>query len=382
MTSPHRTTAPSGAWVKAPAQLLFSLPSELLATYLRLKFHDRGHGCWASLETLSAGLVSERQLRRHLRELERRALIVIEGRSASGTLHIRVQEPADACAAYPSDTDTDDRPERPWASGQSGHERPVKQIPPGGTRSLKYNKQTQPVPVSQSEGKVVVSSSSSLTNLKTEASGGLSLPLHLPDDLAALPTKRKGLSAATLRRLVGLHGEARVREAAAVLVSEYPDDAQVRKGFGALLSRAVADGWRSPEAEAAAVRQAREAALAAAAPPVGTCFARAADGALLTVLEVTSDFVRTETGVIPRALWSSWAWLTGPAPAPEPAGAVSSAPLTSEQAERRSRLALVAAALRVRRQAPEQADALLARHGVSLADVRHYMQEETRNGVR
>ncbi len=378
------TTQPLPAgWVKAPSRLVFSLPGELLGTYLRIRHYDRGQGCWASLDTLGAGRVSERQLRRHLRELERQGLIQVSGRSGHGTLIIR-------CVETPDDTLADLSPamsvrsHRTSMTASTGHGCPVKQIPLREEDPIKNNLQATSKASTVSNTKAVVVSSQKTFNEVTPAAKaaneatieqGAMLALHVPEDLVMLATKRKGLSVATVRRLMGLVGVEAVRAAAGVLVDQYPDDGRV-KSFGALLTRAVQEGWRHPEAERLAERAQREAAITSAAPPAMTRWALAPDGRRLGVVSVTQDVVKTDAGsVIPREQWPAWTWLGATAEQEPTTMASHVSEESSPQDERRCRLAMVAASLKVRRLSPERLAEMLARHGLDASEMETYLAE-------
>lgn len=278
LLSPH-------GWVKAPASIVFSLPGELLATYLRVRYFDRGRGCWASLETIGAGLVSVRQTRRHLRELERRGLIHVTVRGGGRTLAIQ-------CADGPA---PDGGVQEGWtgASISAGRGRPEKQR---FENKIKGNNDADAVVV-DSAPKVAPSAEVAA--------------VVLPEDLDALPHKRRGLSRATLVRLVDRHGVEAVRGAVAVLTGQYPTDATVKRAFGALLAAALDQRWTSQAQDDRAERVARMSTIEAARPPADTGWARAAGGVKLRVLEVRADVVRTETGVIPAHHWPNWTWESG-----------------------------------------------------------------------
>lgn len=137
-----------------------------------------------------------------------------------------------------------------------------------------------------------------------DAPGGDILALNIPPDLAALPSRVRGLSGATVRRLVAAHGPEVVRRAVATIEQSYPNKAAIRV-FGALLQRTIAEGWMSTQQEEQTKKETQEAAIVAAAPPDGTRWAER-DGQVLEVLEVSTSAVRTATGVIPRSNWPEW----------------------------------------------------------------------------
>lgn len=373
---------PAG-WVKAPSRLVFSLPGELLGTYLRIRHYDRGQGCWASLETLGAGRVSERQLRRHLRELERQGLIQVSGRSGHGTLILHCVEAFDDALASPAPA-TNVRPHRTNAAGSTGHSCPPKQIPLREKDPIKNNQQARSkTGIAAAAPPVVVSSGNSSNHEPSDAVAanhdskehGAMLALHVPDDLVALAVRRKGLSVATVRRLVGFAGADAVRAAAGVLVDQYPDDSRV-KSFGALLTRAVQEGWKHPETERLTQRSEREAVITSAAPPATTRWALAPDGRRLGVVDVTADVVKTDAGsVIPREQWPAWTWLDATAEQ-EPMIARSRAgEENATQGERRCRLAMIAATQKVRQLSSERLVEMLARHGLTALELEAYMAE-------
>lgn len=289
---PQTMTTNGSAWIKAPASLVFSLPPELLATFLRIRYYDRGQGCWASVATLGAGLVSERQVRRHIRELERRGLVRVVARE-SRTSIIYCQEPA---SNIPTTSDRERKVQKAEKTPPPGRQLPAKQIHEVETDPKNYNENAA---TEEQVLSVVV---------PCEAAG--ILPFQLPGDLAELPHKRKGIGLAMIRRLVGEHGIEVVRQAVNIVSQQYPDDTKVRS-FGALLSVAVREGWRSPKLDDRAGREVREAAMIASTPPAETRWAKPREGGLsVQVVEVAGEVVRTATGVIPRHRWPEWEWFT------------------------------------------------------------------------
>jgi hypothetical protein len=300
----------SDAWVKALSSLVFTLPGELLGTYLRIRHFDRGKGCWASLATIGAGLVSERQTRRHLRELEGRGLIAVARRGGGRTLFIRCNEPVGAGglpAASVMDTWVQD--DRPSASTSDGLARPEKQKVK--IEKLEAHKQTDYLPrLNRVASDVVVSISHKEPK---DVSGILPLPI-LPPDLAALPRERTGISLATLNRLVSTHGCAAVSAAVQVLSHGYPDGRGVTKGFGALLTKAVVEGWSAPELNDKVRRAAVAAATEAARPPASTKFARfRATGEVCIVERIAEAAVMIAglrgTTAVMQSQWACWEWL-------------------------------------------------------------------------
>src|ERR1019366_909953 len=102
--------------------------------------------------------------------------------------------------------------------------------------------------------------------------------------------------------------------AAKVLIHEYPDDTRVKKGFGALLTKAVVESWSAPALEAQTQRETVATIVEAARPPSGALFARdKTTGEVYAVERVTEAAVmiagpRGSTAIMPRQ-WAGWEWL-------------------------------------------------------------------------
>lgn len=278
----------SGGWIKAPSSLVFSLPPELLATWLRIQYYDRGQGCWASMATIAAGVVGDRQVRRHVRELERRGLVRVVARESQTSVIYCIEPQSGPEGVTSAKAVRSQKPPSPLdtrANQEQIHEQ---------EDHMKHN---QDEAGAEPALAVVVHS---------HEAGDL-LSLHLPADLEELPRKRRGISTATIRKLVGEHGVDSVRQAVAVLNRQYPTDEKVRS-FGALLSVAVSNGWKA--STPGADREARQQAIAMATPPAETRWAKPREGGeAVEVLEVNRDVVRTASGVIPAHMWPSWTWL-------------------------------------------------------------------------
>lgn len=148
------------------------------------------------------------------------------------------------------------------------------------------------------------------------ATPGAVLPMAVPTDLADLPAKHRGLTMATIRRLVGRHGVEPVRQAVAILNEQYPDDRGV-KSYGALLTRATCASWTSPMIEKQTERMVRETAITGAVPPEGTNWVRWKGGShVLAVVAIHEDRVEVcdpnkhgvATSVLPCSKWPEVEW--------------------------------------------------------------------------
>lgn len=282
-------------WMRAPASLVFSLPPELLSTWLRIRFYDRGQGCWASMATIAAGVVGDRQVRRHVRELERRGLVRVVARE-SQTSVIYCIEPQTG-------------PERVTSAKAVRSQKPPSLLDTHANQKQIHDQEDHMKHNQDAHSSPTYGPAPTSDEVVVYQEAGELLSFTIPEDLAELaagPKKRKGLAMATIRKLVSEHGSEAVRTAAAAVSGQYPTDAKVRS-FGALLAIAVRDAWQEPGED----RKSRALAIANAAPPAGTTWAKPREGGeAVEVVEVTPELVKTKTGVIPQHMWPSWTWLT------------------------------------------------------------------------
>jgi hypothetical protein len=163
--------------------------------------------------------------------------------------------------------------------------------------------------------------------------------LELADDLAAACSRWKGIARKVMAGLVKDHGEAAVRAAIAVLEEQYGASPSKVGNPGGWLRSALRDGYESAKRKAEAERQAREAAIAAAAPPAGVKRARRrSDGLEVEILRATAMGAYYEGDMIPAQEWAAWDWICEPA-SPAPATVAIAAQVPDPSVAARSRVA-------------------------------------------
>jgi hypothetical protein len=271
--------------------------------------------------------MSERQLRRNLAQLQALGLLRAEERPGATTIWHVVepsanpghQRPREGGHRRPPHPGRPRPPKQDLRQAEKGKQQQasVTQLDPAHPNApvgavVAQEDATRPEKGPEGSARGVGKAGASAARRGAEAGEtGSVVPLTLPPDLAELTTRKKGLSSATVRRLVGQAGEATVRTAVELLAEQERKGKTIRS-WGAMLTAAVVEGWAAEKAQQQAERAGREAAIGKAAPPDGTTHGRAPDGQLVAVLDVKADAVVTEWGVVLREAWPLWAWQTTP----------------------------------------------------------------------
>lgn len=304
-------------WIKVPQLLAFSLSPELLAVYMRIACFDWGNGCWASVDRLRAGLYSDRQMRRYIHQLWKMGLISVQRRDGK-TLMIRL---------LPVTPDMFDDEPRSSATGVTpsdpGHGLPGKKNK-GVTKKKNIEEQQQSPPDPMPE----------LPLLPTEEAGAAApeketcppQPEPQPEPKPGVVVSLKNLDQEKKRTIIKGMIEAGVTELAAhQLAKSYPLDRiedQLRwlpfrppaQNKAGLLVKSIKENFSAPPAaiarEAVASKEVETKHQEEAAPPPGARWAMRRDsGDRYPIVEIRSDYVRTDRFIIAPHQWPNWVWI-------------------------------------------------------------------------
>lgn len=304
-------------WVKVPQLLAFSLSPELLAVYMRIACFDWGNGCWASVERLRIGLYSDRQMRRYIHQLWKMGLISVQRRDGK-TLMIRL---------LPVTPDMfDGEPRSPMTAlppSDPGHGRPGKKNK-GVSKKINIEEQQQSPPDLMPE--LVQVEEAGAAAPEKETCPPQSDPQ--PEPRSAVVVSLKNVDPEKKRAVIKGMIEAGVTELVAhQLAKSYeldrienqlrwlPDRKGVQNKAG-LLVKSVKENFSAPPAaiarEAAAVKEVETKHQEEAAPPPGAQWAMRRDsGDRYRIVEIRSDYVRTDRFIIAPHQWPNWVWIEG-----------------------------------------------------------------------
>lgn len=199
-------------------------PSAAIVIMALADFADADGYCWPSVKRIAdENPVSDRSVQRAIRELEERGLLVRQERPNQSNMY-------KLALGLPAKVRQIGTPAKVSPTPRHDDTRGVTLCHPNKAKNKTVNRSAS------KDAAAPVSSSS------------VSSPGELPDDVKAIARNRRGISVATLHRLMREYGADAVRQAIAVVSKKHPTDATIKTGFGAVLTTALRDGWAS-EAE-------------------------------------------------------------------------------------------------------------------------------------